>query len=112
MVSAGVQGIECLDPPPLGDTILSDAKKRVGQQLFLKGSLDSVNVLLRCSKDELRAYVLSMVKEAAPGGGFILSTACSIAPHVKPWVLESLTPLCEEFGIYDAAGSLPQLSFQ
>jgi uroporphyrinogen-III decarboxylase len=112
MASAGVQGIECLDPPPLGDTILADAKKRVGHKIFLKGSLDSVNVLLRCSRDELQPYVLSMLKEGAPGGGFILSTACSIAPHVKPWVLESLTPLCEEFGLYDSTGSLPWLSSQ
>jgi len=47
MVEAGVSGIECLDPPPLGDVDLEDAKKRVGGRVFIKGNLDPVNVLLR-----------------------------------------------------------------
>jgi uroporphyrinogen-III decarboxylase len=28
--------------------------------------------------------VQRVVDAAAPGGGFICSTACSVAPHVKP----------------------------
>jgi hypothetical protein len=46
-VETEVDGIECMDPPPLGDMLLSDAKKRVGDKLFLKGNIDSVNILLR-----------------------------------------------------------------
>jgi uroporphyrinogen-III decarboxylase len=35
-----------------------------------------------------------------PGGGYILSTACSVAPRVEPWKLELLAPLAEEIGRY------------
>jgi uroporphyrinogen-III decarboxylase len=35
-----------------------------------------------------------------PGGGYILSTACSVAPRMEPWKLELLTPLAEEMGQY------------
>jgi hypothetical protein len=41
-----------------------------------------------------------MIADGAPGGGFILSSACSVAPHVAPWVLESLAPLAATFGRY------------
>jgi uroporphyrinogen-III decarboxylase len=35
-----------------------------------------------------------------PGGGYILSTACSVAPRMEPWKLELLTLLAEEMGRY------------
>lgn len=35
-----------------------------------------------------------------PGGGYILSTACSVAPRVQPWKLDLLTPLAEKIGRY------------
>jgi len=35
-----------------------------------------------------------------PGGGYILSSACSVPPHVDPAKLEMLTPLAERFGRY------------
>ena len=35
--------------------------------------------------------------------GYILSTACSVAPRVEPWKLEMLVPLAEEIGRYEVA---------
>lgn len=35
-----------------------------------------------------------------PGGGYILSTAGSVAPRIEPWKLELLVPLAEELGVY------------
>lgn len=40
-------GLECLDPPPIGDCDLEDAKKRLGKKCFIKGNIDSVNTLLK-----------------------------------------------------------------
>ena len=42
-----------MDPPPLGNTELKDAKARVGDKLFLKGNMDSVNVLLQATPESL-----------------------------------------------------------
>lgn len=87
----GVDGIECLDPPPLGDVELADAKARVGGQLFIKGNLDSVNTLLPGDPDRIRSAVRSCLRDGAPGGGYVLSTACSVSPRVRPEALVLVT---------------------
>lgn len=101
MASSGIDGIECMDPPPLGNTLLADAKRRVGGELFLKGNMDSVNVLRTASKDMITEYVKKMIEDGAKGGGYILSTACSVAPEVKPEILRLLVPLAEKYGRYE-----------
>jgi len=82
MVSTGIDGLECLDPPPLGDVELDDAKRRVGGHVFIKGNVDSVNTLLKRQPAQIETDVRRTIAMGAPGGGFILSTACSIAPGV------------------------------
>lgn len=101
MADSGIDGIECMDPPPLGNTELSDAKKRVGDRLFLKGNMDSVNVLLHATPESLEEYVRDMFKEGMDNGGYILSSACSVAPNVAPEVLKQLVPLAEKYGSYE-----------
>lgn len=82
IAESGVDGIECLDPPPLGNVDLADAKRRVGARLFIKGNVDSVHVLLPNRPEAIAATAEACIREGAPGGGYILSTACSVAPHV------------------------------
>lgn len=101
MAASGIDGIECMDPPPLGNTELADAKSRVGEKLFLKGNMDSVNVLLNCTPETIEPYVRDMIRCGMPGGGYILSSACSVAPDVDPAVLRRLVPLAEKYGRYD-----------
>jgi hypothetical protein len=81
MADSGASGIECLDPPPLGRTDLADAKARVGDRLFIKGNVDPVHSLLRDRPDGIRGDARRRVAIGRPGGGYILSTACSIAPR-------------------------------
>ncbi|MCI9151414.1 MAG: hypothetical protein HFI42_13140 [Lachnospiraceae bacterium] len=100
MAETGIDGIECMDPPPLGNTELKDAKERVGDRLFLKGNMDSVNVLLGASPKRLEEYVGEMIRAGMQGGGYILSSACSVAPGVRPEVLKLLVPLAEKYGSY------------
>ncbi len=84
MMKTGVQGLECLDPPPLGNVDLAAAKKLLDGKLFIKGNVDSVNTLLRKDVPGVEGDVQAVLDAGVPGGGFILSTACSIAPPVKP----------------------------
>ena len=101
MAESGVDGLECLDPPPLGDVILRDGKKRVGQQIFLKGNIDSVNVLLRGSDKSVDESVMECLEVGKVGGGFILSTACSVAPAVPVERVQRLGELAARFGQYE-----------
>ncbi len=82
MLDAGVSGIECLDPPPLGDVELADAKRRISGRGFIKGNIDSVNTLLNGTKEVIREDARKRIEVGREGGGFILSTACSVAPRV------------------------------
>jgi hypothetical protein len=92
MQRTGVHGLECLDPPPLGNVDLREAKELLEGKLFIKGNVDSVNTLLRKDAAGVRADVREVLAAGAPTG-FILSTACSIAPPVKP---ENIHAMVEE----------------
>jgi len=89
-----------MDPPPLGDMLLSEAKKRVGAKLFLKGNIDSVNILLRGTDTQVDRVIRETIKSGMTGGGYILSTACSVAPKVSPSRVRRLWELAEEYGQY------------
>lgn len=100
MIESGVSGLECLDPKPLGDVDLIDAKRRLGKKAFIKGNIDSVNTLLNGSSDKIHQDVKEIIEIGKAGGGFILSTACSIAPHVPAENVKALKILAEQYGKY------------
>lgn len=100
IAESGVSGLECLDPPPLGNVDLADAKKRVGHEIFIKGNIDPVNTLLCGNKDTVRDEAEYCLRVGKPDGGYILSTACSIAPHTKKENIEILAQVAEEKGYY------------
>ncbi len=52
LAASGADGVDTLDPPPLGNVDLADAKRRIGNRLFIKGNIDPVNTLLRKSREE------------------------------------------------------------
>lgn len=97
IVQSGVNGIECLDPPPLGNTDLAEAKEKWGKQIFIKGNVDSVNVLLRGNPDLVREDVRRRLEIGSAGGGYIMSTACSIAPAVPPQHIKLMVEVTREF---------------
>jgi uroporphyrinogen-III decarboxylase len=100
MIETGTQGIDTLDPPPLGDGDLAAAKRAYGDRLFFKGNLNSVALLNYSTENEVIAEAAQKIEIGKPGAGFILGTACSVAPKVEPWKLELLVPLAEEIGRY------------
>jgi len=83
MISSGTDGIECLDPPPLGNVELREAFELIGGRCFVKGNVDSVNLLLQAAPDEVLADIRQRLEAGRNSPGFILSTACSIAPGVR-----------------------------
>ncbi|MCX6142553.1 MAG: hypothetical protein NTZ35_04965 [Ignavibacteriales bacterium] len=98
MFDAGVSGIECLDPPPLGDVELKDAKRRTGGRGFIKGNIDSVNTLLYGDAAKILTDARQRLEVGKEGGGFILSTACSVAPRVDRSKLQLLREAVDTWG--------------
>ena len=97
MLESGIAGLECLDPPPLGDVELEDAKTTLADRVFIKGNLDSVNVLLYGSDEDVERETLRCLRVGSAGGGYILSTACSVAPGVKAERLKRVGEIVREF---------------
>jgi len=97
LAETGTDGIDTLDPPPLGSVDLEDAKRRVGDRLFFKGNVDPVNTLLKKSREEVHQDALRRLAIGSRGGGYILSSACSVSPRVPPENLMVLVEASEEF---------------
>jgi len=84
MVRANYDGIDTMDPPPLGNTDIAEVKKEFGNILFLKGNLDPVNIMLKGTKEQVYNEARRLIKVAGYNSGYILSTACSISPKANP----------------------------
>jgi len=100
MAKAKVDGIDTLDPPPLGTVNLAEAKAEYGQRFFFKGNLDAVNEMLDADDATFERAVEERLRIGKPGSGYILSSACSVAPHVRPERLRRLTELAKKLGGY------------
>lgn len=100
MADTRIDGIDTLDPPPLGTVDLAQAKADFGDRLFFKGNLDAVNEMLHADDGTFRQAVRQRLAIGMPRSGYILSSACSVAPHVRPERLETMTALAEEYGQY------------
>jgi hypothetical protein len=98
MAGSGASGIECLDPPPLGRVDLAEAKSRIGGRLFIKGNIDPVHVLLAGDRSAVEADAARRIEIGRPGGRFILSTACSIAPRTPRENVAVLAEVAERRG--------------
>ncbi|HML22866.1 MAG TPA: uroporphyrinogen decarboxylase family protein [Aggregatilinea sp.] len=100
MMETGTDGVDTLDPPPIGDTELADAKARIGGRMFIKGNMNSVALLQMPDVASVLDHARERLRDGMPGGGYILSTACSVSPKVEPEKLEALYGLVESEGRY------------
>lgn len=96
----GTDGIDTLDPPPLGDVELADARRRIGERLFIKGNIDPVNTLLRGTTEQVRADAERRLLVAMACGGYILSSACSVSPAAPPENILQLRAAADTVGRY------------
>jgi hypothetical protein len=100
MMDTGTNGLECLDPPPIGNVELEDAFIRIGNKMFVKGNIDPVNTLFNGTEDIIHADVQQRLQIGMQNPGFILSSACSIAPKTPPENIRLLNHLIERHGYY------------
>ncbi len=95
MARSGANGLECLDPPPLGTTELAEAFGTLNGSMFVKGNIDSVHSLLLGTDEDVVRDARKRLHLGQAYGRFILSTACSIAPGVKPERIMALRKIVE-----------------
>jgi hypothetical protein len=100
MMATGTNGIDTLDPPPLGTVDLAEAVRATKGRLFIKGNIDPVNTVLAGTPETVLEAARERIAVAGPGGGYILSTACSVAPGAPPANILALHEAAERFGRY------------
>jgi len=66
--------METFSPEAMGgDTVLSEAKKRIGEKVCMIGGFDQFHFFTGCSEEDTRKEVRRCFEAAGAGGGFILS---------------------------------------
>ena len=99
MAETGADGLECLDPPPIGTCDLAQASAILGNRCFIKGNLDSVNEMRACTPEQVLETARKRLEIGKQHkGGYILSSACSVAPDVPEENLMILHKAVEKFG--------------
>ncbi|MBN1490815.1 MAG: hypothetical protein JXA69_12930 [Phycisphaerae bacterium] len=102
--------INPLEPPPMGDVDLAEAKRLWGDRIALMGNLHTTDLLLRGSPDEVRRAALRAMCDAGANGGFVLSTGDQCPRETPVENLFTLIETAREFGRYDrSTGTLPDV---
>ena len=77
LAECGIDALQTLCPPPMGDVDLRQAKRRVGDRMCLWGFIDLYNIILRGTPDKIDGAVREAIDIAGPTG-FILGASDSI----------------------------------
>ncbi|MDD4869391.1 MAG: uroporphyrinogen decarboxylase family protein [Kiritimatiellae bacterium] len=98
IVSAGPDGINPVEPQ--AGMELKRVKQLVGHKVCITGNIDCAHLLPHGTVDEVRAAVRQAIADAAPDGGYILTSSNSIHSSCKPENFIAMIQACKEFGKY------------
>lgn len=105
--------VSCINPleiPPMGDIDLAEVKSARGRQIALMGNLHTTDVMLRGTPADVERACLQALRDAGPGGGFILSTGDQCPRDTPEANLFAMVETVKTYGEYDpATGQLPRL---
>jgi uroporphyrinogen decarboxylase len=98
MIAVGVDGFQAIEPVAGMD--IAQIKRDYGDNLTLIGNVDCAYTLVNGTVEQVRAETEYVIRTAAPGGGFILSTSNSVHPGVKPELYLAMLETAQEVGHY------------
>jgi hypothetical protein len=98
MIKAGVDGFQAIEPK--GGMDIAQLKRDYGDRLTLIGNVDCSTVLVSGPVEAVRAQTIEVIRAAASGGGFLLSTSNSVHPGVKPEYYLAMLDTAREVGHY------------
>jgi len=94
-------GADALHPiEPQASMRLEDVKERYGTRICIAGNVDVSSVLPLGTVEETVIEVKRCLKEAANGGGYILSSSNSIHDSVKPENFRAMIEAAKKYGRY------------
>ena len=96
--------LNCINPleePPMGDVTLKECKQKYGDRLCLMGNLNTTDVMLRGSPEDVERAARKAIDDAGAGGGFILSTGDQCGRDTPEENLFKLVETAKTYGKYE-----------
>lgn len=94
-------GIDAVNPlEPVAGMDIGEVKKRYGTRVCLIGNIDCGHTLSQASIKEVVEEVKKCISQAAPNGGYIMSSSNSIHSSVKPENYIAMIEATKEYGKY------------
>ena len=100
LVDFGVDAVGGLQPPAMGDVVLSEMKTRHGGSVALVGGLDPVYTFDLGTPQKVREAVRQAIADAGAGGGYILQESEALAPETPTASILAAVAAAKEFGCY------------
>jgi uroporphyrinogen decarboxylase len=92
-------GVDCLNPiEPSAGMRLEEVKKKYGGQISLWGNVDCTELLTFKKPLDVREATKRCIAEAAPGGGYILSSSNTIHSAVPAENFQAMVETCRACG--------------
>jgi hypothetical protein len=98
LVDSGIDGYHAIEPSAGMD--IADLKKRHGTHLTLLGNVDCGYTLCNGTKQQVVDETLHVIRSAAPGGGFVLTSSNSLHQGVKLENYMTLLETARQYGSY------------
>jgi uroporphyrinogen decarboxylase len=99
LIELGIHGLHPLEPGPMD---IRAVRRRYGTRLCLVGNVN-VDTLTRGTTEEVEREVIELVRDVAPGGGYILTSANSIPPFARPENVVAMARAVQKHGKYPIA---------
>lgn len=92
--------INPLEIPPMGDCTLKQAREKAGKRLCLMGNLNTPQLMLYGTADQVRLESLRAMLDAGRDGAFVLSTGDQCGRDTPEENLRAMVEIVQEFGQY------------
>ena len=100
IINCGVDALNPIEPTTANpDYDIFKLKKKYGDQITFIGNLSPI-LLFNGEKTEIEAYAKRLIRNIAPGGGFIFSSGHSINPAVTVDSFEAMQSVRRKYGKY------------
>ncbi|MGQ9722244.1 MAG: uroporphyrinogen decarboxylase family protein [Candidatus Jordarchaeum sp.] len=79
---------------------LAEAKRKIAGRVVLVGNVDPVKVMLEGTPEDVKKAVKECIRQAAPGGMYMLATGCEVPPETPLANLRAFMDAAREYGKY------------
>ncbi|MFN0169230.1 MAG: uroporphyrinogen decarboxylase family protein [Bryobacteraceae bacterium] len=96
IVDLGIAGLHPIEPDAMD---IRDIKKRYGKRICLAGNVN-VHTLACGSTEQVEEEVKGLLRDVAPGGGYIMTSGNSLASYCKVGNIRAMMATLERYGRY------------